>query len=100
MEWKSGIDGSSLTYDESVGATFQVGTGYCYIASTSGFGSGLLVNVAKVDTTNNTTTYYQTQALGLGGIGMEFQGASLWYRDPDNVNTAPIKSDSIGDGLF
>jgi len=99
MEWKSGIDESSLTYDEQI-ITFAIGTGYCHIAGTSGSGSGLTVNVAKVDTANNVTAYYQTQSLGTGGIGQEFQGASLWYRDPDNANSPPIRSDGVGNGLF
>jgi len=99
MEWKSGIDGSLLIYDEQI-TTFAIGTGYCYIASTSGYGSGLSVNVAKVDTANNAIAYYQTSSLGTGGIGQEFQGASLWYRDPDNANTPPIRSDGVGNGLF
>jgi uncharacterized membrane protein YgcG len=98
MSWKNGIDESVLLYEETV-TTFGVGEGYCYIAGTTGFGSGLSVDIAKVDTVNNTEGNYLTNNLGTGGIGFEFQGATLVYRDPDNPNNPEGRADSIGDGV-
>ena len=100
MSWKSGIDGSVLLYEETV-TTFGVNEGYCYIAGTTGFGSGLVgsVVIAKVDTVNNVVGYYGTNSLGTSGIGMEFQRATLVYRDPDNPNNPEGRAGDIGDGI-
>lgn len=98
MSWKSGIDGTFLLYEETV-TTFGVNEGYCYITGTSGFGSGLNVIVAKVDTVNNVIGYYGTNSLGTPGIGMEFQRATLVYRDPDNPSNPENRAGDIGDGI-
>jgi len=98
MSWKSGIDDTVLLYEETV-ITFGVGEGYCYIAGTTGFGSGLTVIVAKVDTVNNVVSNYGTNSLGTSGIGMEFQRATLVYRDPDNPSNPENRAGDIGDGI-
>ena len=98
MSWKSGIDGSVLLYEETV-TTFGVNEGYCYIAGTTGFGSGLSVVIAKADTVNNVVSNYETNSLGTSGIGMEFQRATLVYRDPDNPNNPEGRAGDIGDGI-
>ena len=102
MSWESadpkvGI----LVYDENI-ITFDVGQGYCYINGTSGYGSGLQVNITKVQAgeTGDTESVYTTNSLGTPGIGYEFKGAALGYRDPDNPENPSIRAGSIGDGYY